>query len=78
MTLDKEIKELTEKNRRGSSETTGAVFKRNKAAILLSHKINEYNKLVEKSKKITNDIKSYDTSRDFLKILLLFKFNMAL
>lgn len=68
MTLDKEIKELTEKNRRGSSETTGAVFKRNKAAILLSHKINEYNKLVEKSKKITNDIKSYDTSRgDFLK-----------
>ena len=31
-------KDLTEKNRRGSSETTGAVFKRNKAAILLSHK----------------------------------------
>lgn len=68
MTLDKEIKDLTEKNRRGSSETTGAVFKRNKAAILLSHKINEYNKLVEQSKKITNDIKSFDTSRgDFLK-----------
>jgi len=68
MALEKEIKELTEKNRRGSSETSGAVFKRNKAAILLSHKINEYNELVEQSKKITNDIKSFDTSRgDFLK-----------
>ena len=68
MKLEKEIKDLTEQNRRGSGETTGAVFKRNKAAILLSHKINEYNKLVEQSKKITNDIKSFDTSReDFLK-----------
>jgi len=68
MKLKKDIKDLTEENRRGSGETTGAVFKRNKAAILLSHKINEYNKLVEQSKKITNDIKSFDTSRgDFLK-----------
>ena len=68
MALEKEIKDLTEENRRGSGESTGAVFKRNKAAILLSHKINEYNELVEQSKKITNDIKSFDTSRsDFLK-----------
>lgn len=68
MKLEKEIKDLTEENRRGSGESTGAVFKRNKAAILLSHKINEYNELVEQSKKITNDIKSFDTSRsDFLK-----------
>lgn len=70
MKLEKEIKDLTEENSRESesADTTGAVFKRNRAAILLSHKINEYNKLVEQSKKITNDIKSFDTSReDFLK-----------
>lgn len=70
MKLEKEIKDLREENSRESesADTTGAVFKRNRAAILLSHKINEYNKLVEQSKKITNDIKSFDTSReDFLK-----------
>ena len=70
MKLEKEIKDLTEKNSRESesADTTEAVFKRNRAAILLSHKINKYNELVEQSKKITNDIKSFDTSRgDFLK-----------
>ena len=70
MKLEKEIKDLREENSRESesADTTEAVFKRNRAAILLSHKINKYNELVEQSKKITNDIKSFDTSRgDFLK-----------
>lgn len=68
MAMEKKIKDLTEQNRQRTGEAGEGIIKRNKAAILLSHKINEYNELVEQSKKITNDIKSFDTSRsDFLK-----------
>lgn len=67
--LQRELNDLLEKQRRQSTDGAGGViFKRNRAAILLSDKINEYNKLVEKSKKITDNIKSFDTSRgEFLK-----------
>lgn len=67
--IQRELNDLLEKQRRESSDDAGgALFKRNRAAIVLSDKINKYNKLVEKSKKISDNIKSFDTSRsDFLK-----------
>ena len=64
----KNEKEIDEKRQKRIKGSNNKIVERNKKAILLSHKINEYNKLVEQSKKISNDIMSYDTSRgDFLK-----------
>jgi hypothetical protein len=64
----KNEKDENEKRQKRIKGSNTKIVERNKKAILLSHKINEYNKLVEQSKKISNDIMSYDTSRgDFLK-----------
>tara|TARA_B100000925_G_scaffold291821_1_gene281663 strand:+ start:38271 stop:39125 length:855 start_codon:yes stop_codon:yes gene_type:complete len=65
ITLEREIKELKEKQRNENIKDTSTIaYLKNLEAIKLSDKVNKYNELVEKSKKITDDINSFDTSRD--------------
>lgn len=64
--LEREVKEyrFNQKMKLGNVDDSD----RNKASINLSNELNIYNDLVKKSKNITDDIKSFDTSReDFLK-----------
>jgi hypothetical protein len=65
ITLEREIKELKEKQRNENIKDTSTIaYLKNLEAIKLSDKVNKYNELVEKSKKITDDINSFDTSHD--------------
>lgn len=65
ITLEREIKELKEDQRNTNIKDTSTIaYLKNLEAIKLSDKVNKYNELVEKSKKITDDIYSFDTSRD--------------
>jgi hypothetical protein len=65
ITLEREIKELKEARRNENTQDTSRItYLKNLEAIKLSDKVNKYNELAEKSKKITDDINSFDTSRD--------------
>ena len=65
ITLERKIKELKEKLRNENTPDTSTIAHlKNLEAIKLSDKVNKYNELAEKSKKIADDINSFDTSRD--------------
>ena len=67
ITLERKIKDLKEKLRNENTQDTSTstiTHLKNLEAIKLSDKVNKYNELAEKSKKITDDINSFDTSRD--------------
>ena len=65
ITWEREIKELKEKQRNANTQDTSTITHlKNLEAIKLSDKVNKYNELAEKSKKIADDINSFDTSRD--------------
>lgn len=67
ITFEREIKDLKEKRRNENTQDTSTstiTHLKNLEAIKLSDKVNKYNELAEKSKKITDDINSFDTSRD--------------
>ena len=65
ITLEREIKDLKEKLRNeNTQDTSTSTYLKNLEAIKLSDKVNKYNELAEKSKKIADDINSFDTSRD--------------
>ena len=65
ITFEREIKELKEDQRNANTQDTSRIAHlKNLEAIKLSDKVNKYNELAEKSKKITDDINSFDTSRD--------------
>ena len=65
ITLERNIKELKEELRNANTQDTSTItYLKNLEAIKLSDKVNKYNELAEKSKKITDDINSFDTSRD--------------
>ena len=63
--MEREIKELKEDQRNANTQDTSRItYLKNLEAIKLSDKVNKYNELAEKSKKIADDINSFDTSRD--------------
>ena len=65
ITLERKIKELKEAQRNANTQDTSTITHlKNLEAINLSDKVNKYNELAEKSKKIADDINSFDTSRD--------------
>ena len=65
ITLERKIKELKEAQRNANTQDTSRItYLKNLEAINLSDKVNKYNELAEKSKKIADDINSFDTSRD--------------
>ena len=67
ITSERKIKELKEKLRNENTQDTSTstiTHLKNLEAIKLSDKVNKYNELAEKSKKIADDINSFDTSRD--------------
>lgn len=65
ITLERKIKELKEAQRNANTQDTSRItYLKNLEAIKLSDKVNKYNELAEKSKKIADDINSFDTSRD--------------
>ena len=66
ITSERIIKELKEELRNENQDirTSTITHLKNLEAIKLSDKVNKYNELAEKSKKIADDINSFDTSRD--------------